>query len=463
MDTPASSGIVAILHLSDLHLGERFEDVGSREKGTFGSVIRKRRLEMQAHDPYILACLHTELRAAARRLGAPDDRFDFCVLTGDISTNANSGARFEFARQYLTGKIALNERLAIGLDLARSELFSVPGNHDVMFERSPERYLTGFRDFPKAPPYLVCVTARNARQFVLYGIDSNLYAEGNVAVGKIQPETMGWLSEQLDRDVAETPNRAVVRVLLLHHHPCDLNPYRSWSLRGVFWDRFTRLEEGDRLLEICRDRIDVIMHGHEHFSIAFRDRRSGCVVVSAGTTSEWQPKSGDGNRFHALIFDDLILKVIELTWNGARFREDRTWRFLVPSSTKVLSLIEAYEAPPYPKDRWRDREPYDDAVRSGLAVPPTLADAFVCDIWEQIARAQERSEQPPETVSGDDVKKALGMYDEEDWQDLSGDRPWTHWNFVRGLDAEQRDLLAREVAGYIAENARRIKAWLLRL
>ena len=93
--TPEPGRASTILHLSDLHFGSDADDTGESEKASVRGLLKRRRLEMQAHDPYILACLPTEIRQIARSLGAENDRFDFYVITGDISTNARSKNVFD--------------------------------------------------------------------------------------------------------------------------------------------------------------------------------------------------------------------------------------------------------------------------------------------------------------------------------------------------------------------------------
>src|SRR5260221_13452633 len=95
----------AILHLSDLHLGRNFDDIGMSAtdvQRTARSYWSRGGLVMQAHDPFIVASLRTNIRMAARRLGLPEDTFDLMVVTGDISTTADSEERFQFARSFFT-------------------------------------------------------------------------------------------------------------------------------------------------------------------------------------------------------------------------------------------------------------------------------------------------------------------------------------------------------------------------
>lgn len=78
-------------------------------------------------------------------------------------------------------------------------------------------------------------------------------------------------------------------------------------------------------MDFCRDRINIILHGHEHFPIAFRDDRSGCLVVSAGTATAFQR---DGlNSLHTLVFSETEVRVSQFDWRRSRFRKVKEWRY----------------------------------------------------------------------------------------------------------------------------------------
>jgi hypothetical protein len=63
-----------------------------------------------------------------------------------------------------------------------------------------------------------------------------------------------------------------------------------------------------------------------------------------------------------------------------------------------------------------------------------------------------KSKVSPQDVSEDVIKQALNVYLEKKYEDIAGYRPWTHWNFIRGLKQSQRDVLAKEIADYIKKN-----------
>ncbi len=322
----------SILHLSDLHLGKSFADVGSDSKAdglskeTINSFRENYGFVMQTHDSYIIPCLENEILMAARYIGAREDKFDFHVVSGDITAHPSPVDRFQFARDYLIDSVQLPETPGggsgrVGLRLAKNSLFCVPGNHDKLALEDRNAYLTGFRDLPDVPPYVKEVFGGNQQRLLFYGLDSNLYKEGNLAVGEIAPQTLSRLGEYFT--LTQTPeDPSTVRILVLHHHPADLNRYRPRSLStlvGFFTGGLSTLKEGSRLLKACEGKIDLIMHGHEHFPVVFFEPTSSSVVLSAGSTSAFLPKGKGVNSFHTIALADREFQIVQFDWNGARF------------------------------------------------------------------------------------------------------------------------------------------------
>ena len=338
-----------ILHLSDLHLGEDFADVGSHLKaeglgiGTVNSFRNNYGLVMQTHDSWIIPGLQTEIVLAARYIGAPKDTFDFNVVTGDISTDANPPERFKFARDYLIGRtpISHGSTFKVGLGMPQASLFCVPGNHDKMALTDNKSYMKGFKDLPASLPYVKEVVSGRGQRLIFYGIDSNLYLKGNIAVGQINPGTLAWMNERL-AEANDDPGPLPVRILLLHHHPADLNQFRPWTLKslfGSFGKSFSVLQEGERLLKACRGRIDIIMHGHEHFPIVFYEKISSAIVVSSGTSCSYLPKGKGPNTLHAIALAGREFQIVQFNWNGARFYPSKEWTGNLSTPAQLKSRI----------------------------------------------------------------------------------------------------------------------------
>ena len=114
----------------------------------------------------------------------------------------------------------------------------------------------------------------------------------------------------------------------------------------------------------------------------------------------------------------------------------------------ILPTIETYKAPAIPKDK----ETYDHRKSGNKPVPPTLTDTFICDIWQRMNMDLNLQGITKNHVSEDNVKQALNVYVERDWNNIAGYRPWTHLNFVRSLSPQDREILAKEVVKYMEAN-----------
>ena len=121
---------------------------------------------------------------------------------------------------------------------------------------------------------------------------------------------------------------------------------------------------------------------------------------------------------------------------------------LASAQFSVLSRIELYEAPPFPKDRYfLPAENYDVRRVFRAGVPSTLTETLVCDLFEQITNESKARYQ----IAGareSDIERAIQKYVDVDWGKISGYRPWTHWNFIRGIGGTARRELAREVVDF---------------
>ena len=174
-------------------------------------------------------------------------------------------------------------------------------------------------------------------------------SDGAIARGEIDDERFAWLVttfKQLETDGLTAGDTTITpdeyanawRVLVLHHHVVSLNAARSIAGRFVqlFTAHTTVLKGSERLVQLIRHRIDVVLHGHEHLPVCFREPAAAAIIVSAGTASEWTGASYANSFYVITLYDDRTMEVEEHVWTGCGFsnqsRDGRTLfqRFSVP-------------------------------------------------------------------------------------------------------------------------------------
>jgi hypothetical protein len=119
------------------------------------------------------------------------------------------------------------------------------------------------------------------------------------------------------------------------------------------------------------------------------------------------------------------------------------------SDLAVLPRIESYRAPSFPRHDSIEAETYDYRLKFGVAVPPTLVDVLVCDLWRTIHDSPSGKELQPQNVTARDVLAAIHEYLNTPWIHLAGYRPWTHSNFFKSLEPEEIQIIALEIVDYI--------------
>jgi 3',5'-cyclic AMP phosphodiesterase CpdA len=331
----------SVLHLSDTHLGAHFEDAGGPGRKFLKAVIADKSYVMQAHDLNLLLLLPLQLGSVARLNRAqfakawpeqePPAFFDRVIVSGDISTDATDESRFKFAHGFLTSEMPLQSggiyanQAGIGLKIPNELLITLPGNHDKMRETTLDRFNRAFGKSPAAANY-VRAFRRNGKTVIFFVLDSNAYNEGNIARGEIDLARRGWLAKELnklnsgmvigDESFNAEECGEAIKCLVLHHHVCDL----SWKRRHFSLGRkFVALDGADELLDLITGRVHMIVHGHEHYPTHFIEKTSGALLISAGTTSQWQESHHKNSFYHLTIFTDNTVQIEEYVWEGVRF------------------------------------------------------------------------------------------------------------------------------------------------
>ena len=274
-----------IIHLSDTHVG--YDDNANRFKKIAGHIIAN--------------C-------------APAS--DYLIIhTGDV-----------IDREY----DVKNHRPAIEvfekLENAGFKIFLCPGNHDYgdesgmrkdcaqEFRRDFGKYL--FPDSAKTFPVKTIV-----KDNVFIGLDSCAaelrYMESWFAEGRIGKTQLSALNEMLAEEEKDRRKEKKI-ILYLHHHPFTYastvrpgyyDPHWRFHLIQRFTQRFRRLIDAYSLLQIIRDRVDVLLFGHRHFGLdcSVDSQRYGMAIGLDASSSTCTRM--DTNRMRYRIIDLSIMSV----------------------------------------------------------------------------------------------------------------------------------------------------------
>jgi 3',5'-cyclic AMP phosphodiesterase CpdA len=229
------------------------------------------------------------------------------VHTGDLNDRATPQAMQE-------GK-ALLDRLAAG----GWRVLLSPGNHDYgdslhvdpdcaqAFQQCYAPYV--FADQPAQFPVL-----HLAADWALIGLDSNAaelgllerwFAQGSL--GAAQIERLGAL---LDTPVVRQRRTLVY----LHHHPfldaftvhADVGD-RSYLSYALGWNtrRFRRLKDAYSLIQCIRDRVDVLLFGHQHYGLDYsgESRRYGIPLALDASSTTCTQMDTDRMRYRVIDLD----------------------------------------------------------------------------------------------------------------------------------------------------------------
>ncbi len=235
-------------------------------------------------------------------LGDPADHL--IIHTGDLG-DSGSPQTMQQSRALLDGMVDKGWRILLS-----------PGNHDcgdawhvdpqcaALFQDHFSSYLFGRA--PKQYPVLT-LTADCA----LIGLDSNAAemswwerwaAEGYL--GQVQIAALGML---LDR--AEVRQRK--RIVYLHHHPfldafavrADVGD-RNYLSHLLGWNtrRFRRLKDAYSLMQTVRDRVDVLLFGHQHLGLDYsaEGQRYGIPLALDGSSSTGTQMDTDRMRYRII-------------------------------------------------------------------------------------------------------------------------------------------------------------------
>lgn len=238
-----------IIHLSDLHIGFKSQDLTKRFEGIVQSII----FVKEPAEDYVI------------------------VITGDLVEKATDPVHHKAAKMYL-------EKL-------QSQGFTVlvaPGNHDYgTGTRANHKYQKKFKRLFFDDENLVFPRLDIIDEIAFIGLDSmeeemNIFDKlgANGELGADQLERLDTLLSQQD------VKRCDYRVIYLHHHPFD-----PWI--------FHELKDSKELGEIIKKQgnIDAILFGHNHHFRKWNGKWGIPRCYDAGSST----RKNDSESYHRVI------------------------------------------------------------------------------------------------------------------------------------------------------------------
>lgn len=229
-----------LIHLSDTHMG--YQDNEQR-------LIHILQFIAKNHDPKDTLLVHT----------------------GDLNDNG-SAALMQQGRAILDAFAQNGWRVLLA-----------PGNHDCGDARHvdpgmAQRFLTTYRDyvFGASPQQFPVLTL--TEDCALIGLDTNQaemsfwerwFAEGHLGTAQI---------DALDALLESPTVKGLKIILYMHHHPFfDAFAVRpqlgdvGYFKHFIYWNtrRFRRLKDAYSLMQCIRDRVDILLFGHQHFGLDY--------------------------------------------------------------------------------------------------------------------------------------------------------------------------------------------------
>jgi len=239
-DDASSADDFVLAHVSDLHLtslrGIRIGELLDKRLSGYLSWQLRRRHE---HRSEVLDALRNDLQAG---------HSDHIAVTGDLT---HLGLPQEFAEA-----AAWLDRLGTPHNITL-----VPGNHDAYIAEPWSKtfalwseYMAGDETGVPVAPEALFPSLRIRRQIALIGLSTAAPSAPFLATGRLGEEQLS----RFERMLEQTAGSGLFRIVLLHHPP---------ARHTVGWRK--SLLDGAALRDVLsRHEVELILHGHGHFSAA---------------------------------------------------------------------------------------------------------------------------------------------------------------------------------------------------
>jgi 3',5'-cyclic-AMP phosphodiesterase len=204
---------------------------------------------------------------------------DVSIITGDLTEN---------------GYYLEMEKAAEYLEILKSPLMVVPGNHDARHvgdqcfrEIIRERY----------------GTLQIIKNLKILGLDSS---EPDLNYGKVGRAQQAWMETELD----DASDNGMHKIIALHHHIIPVP--RTGRERNVLSDA------GDILYSIIEKNADLVLSGHKHVPHVWMVQNT--AFATAGTVSSLKLRGKDPASFNTVNINDDNIEILLNTADGETSR-----------------------------------------------------------------------------------------------------------------------------------------------
>lgn len=265
---------ITIIHFSDLHFGSQHicnpEDITASRDGIpelCGLLVND--LSTGFGATFIDQSIH------GNHVESPV----FVAITGDFTQRAES-AEFQQALAFLKG---ICDRKILNKTIEKSDIFMVPGNHDVVFtEKTPkerfQNYISFYNEFfDSSRPTLSAHKALSITQLhklekegskvLIAEINCCMYVQKDTideSRGQVASDAIAKLREELISHEQSGDLDEYIKIALIHHHVVLIPSFiESW--RGV-----DSVVNAKNLLELLSEyNFHIVLHGHKHYPHIF--------------------------------------------------------------------------------------------------------------------------------------------------------------------------------------------------
>jgi 3',5'-cyclic AMP phosphodiesterase CpdA len=207
---------------------------------------------------------HNEELAKTLRTRVAEIKPDVIVATGDLVDTPDQRL-FEQAYEYL---MTLGRECQASADPQCPSVIAVPGNHDFLYTgilRWPfsDHFFDVFHSVPTEHYF-------QAQKVWIFGFNSA--QKRALATGEIfRDELVRFNNRYNELKVADPAfETEAFKIVLVHHHPLPVNWQTDWQQRWL-----TMINSGTFLCAMLDQKINLVLHGHEHLQGRARLDRAG--------------------------------------------------------------------------------------------------------------------------------------------------------------------------------------------